>query len=110
MSYGKMLIHRCEILRHGEGRRGNFTKLVPESLYPPGTHCRFVRKTATNTDTAGRTKVSAFFVLYLPKRVKVQNGDLVVWSLDPDTKYKVQEPYAPSNRFNMVTIEKDGEA
>lgn len=110
MSYGKMLIHRCEILRHNENaKRGNFTKNIAVSVYPVGTHCRFVRKTAANTDANGRTKVSAYYILYLPKRVKVKNGDVVVWSLDPKEQYKVQEPYSPSNRFNVVTIEKEGE-
>ncbi len=109
MSFGKMLFHRCEILRYGEKKRGNFTKMSPISVYPAGTHCRFVRKTAANTDANGRTKVSAYYVLYLSKRIKVQNGDVVIWSLDPQAKYKVQEPYAPSNRFNVVTLEKEGE-
>lgn len=84
--------------------------MLPVSVYPPETRCRFVRKTATNTDANGRTKVSAYYVLYLPKRVNVKNGDVVIWSLDPEVKYKVQEPYTPSNRFNVVIIEKDGEA
>lgn len=104
-----MLIHKCEILRHDEVKRGNFTKMSLISIYSPGTHCRFVRKTATNTDANGRTKVSAYYVLYLPKRVKVKNGDVIIWSLDPEAKYKVQEPYVPSNRFHVVTLEKEGE-
>lgn len=84
--------------------------MVPVSIYPPGTRCRFVRKTATNTEANGRTIVSVGYVLYLPKRVIVKNGDVVIWSLDPEGRYKVQEPYTPSNRYNIVTIEKDGEA
>lgn len=109
MSFGRMLIHKCEILRHEKEKRGNFTKMMPVSVYPPGTHCRFVRKRAANTDVNGRTKVSAYYLLYLPKRIKVQNGDVIIWSLDPETQYKVQEPYTPSNRFNVVILEKDGE-
>lgn len=110
MSYGKMLIHRCEILRHAENiKRGNFTKKGLVSIYPAGTCCRIVRKIAKNIDAVGRTKVSAYCILYLPKTIKVINGDVVIWSLDPDGTYTVQEPYAPSNRFHVVTIFKDGE-
>lgn len=109
MSFGKMLIHRCEILRYEEEKRGNFTKMRPITVYQNEIRCRFVRKTATNTDSNGRTKVSAYYVLYLPKRIKVKNGDVIVWSLDPEAKYKVQEPYAPSNRFHIVTLQKEGE-
>lgn len=109
MSFGRILIHRCEILRYKEEKRGNFTKMVPISVYPKGTRCRFVRKNATNTDANGRTKVLAYYVLYLPKRIKVQNGDVIIWSMDLEVKYKVQEPYTPSNRFHIVMLEKDGE-
>lgn len=110
MSYGKLLIHRCDIYRHRDAKRGNFTKKLPgEKLYDD-VHCRFIRKTAANTEVTGRTKVSAFYLLYLPKRIHVKNGDVIVWILDPDNKYKVQEPFSPSNRFNVVTIEKEGEA
>ena len=55
MSFGRMLIHKCEVLRHEEGKRGNFTKMLPVLVYPSGTRCRFVRKTATNTEANGRT-------------------------------------------------------
>ena len=110
MSFGRMLIHKCEVLRHEEGKRGNFTKMRLVAIYPSGTRCRFVRKTATNTEANGRTKVSAYYILYLPKWVKVKNGDVIIWSLDPEAKYTVQEPYAPSNRFHVVTLEKEGEA
>lgn len=110
MSFGRMLIHKCEVLRHEEEKRGNFTKMKPVSVYPSGTRCRFVRKTATNTEVNGRTKVSVYYVLYLPKRVKVKNGDVIIWSLDPEAEYMVQEPYMPSNRFHVVTLEKEGEA
>lgn len=111
MSFGKMLIHKCEIFRHGDVARGNFTKKEPISIY--NTNCRFVRKNTVgmgNTLSNGRIKISAYYILYLPKRVNVKNGDLVAWSLDPHTMYKVQEPYSPSNQFNIVTIEKEGEA
>ena len=53
--------------------------------------------------------MSVYYVLYLPKQVKVKNGDIIIWSLDPESKYKVQEPYKPSNRFHIVTLEKEGE-
>ncbi len=113
MSYGRMLIHRCEIRRYVDKTRGNYTKKVSQVLYPAGTHCRFVRKTSTsieNTKDHGRVKVSVFYILYLPKQVQVQNGDCIIWSLDPKHLYKVQEPYSPSNRFNLVTVLKEGEA
>lgn len=109
MSFGRMLIHKCEVLRHEEKKRGNFIKMKPVSVYPPGTRCRFVRKNATNTEANGRIKVSAYYILYLPKRVEVKNGDVIIWSLDPEARYTVQEPYAPSNRFHVVTLEKEGE-
>ena len=42
-------------------------------VYPSGTRCRFVRKTATNIEANGRTKASVYYVIYLPKQVKVKN-------------------------------------
>lgn len=106
-----MLIHRCKILRYQEEKRGNFTNQVPKVLYPAGTHCRFVPKMNGSVDTEvdGRTKVVVFYDLYLSKRVQVKNGDLVIWSFDPDHFYQVQEPYAPSNRYTLVTVKKEGE-
>jgi len=110
MSFGKMLIHKCEIFRHTKVTKGNFTKDILDSIYPAGTRCRFVRKNATNTDANGRTKISAYYVVILPKRIRVKNKDIIIWSDNPTSEYQVQEPYSPDNRYNKFVVMKEGEA
>lgn len=112
MSIGKMLIHKCDILRHVDKSRGNFTQKVPSAIYE-NKRCRFIRKTSTNSEQLGRVKVSTYYILMLPKSVSVKNGDVVVWKrgeMDQEMRFKVEEPYSPCGKYNRVTIERESEA
>ena len=119
MSIGRMLIHRCDIFRHGDKMSGNFTKKELAPIYE-NKRCRFIRKSSTNTETMGHVKVSTYYVLMLPKSVRVKNGDVIYWTPEPDEsdsqddsktilKFKVEEPYAPSGRYRRVSIEREDE-
>lgn len=112
MSIGKMLIHRCNIYKHDDEKRGNFTKKVPDAMIYENRRCRFIRKNSTNTEENGRVKVNTYYVLMLPKSIKVENGNIVCW-VDKEGKeiyrFKVEEPYSPSGKYNRVSIEREGE-
>lgn len=112
MSIGRLLIHKCDIYRHTDKRCGNFTKKEPEKIFS-NKRCRFIRKTATNSNEMGRVKVNTYYVLMIPKSVRVENGDLVYWiagEYGQEMRFKVEEPYSPSGKYNRVTIERESEA
>lgn len=112
MSIGRMLIHRCDISRHEDTKRGNFTKKDASCIYE-NKRCRFIRKTSTSSEQLGRVKVSTYYVLMLPRSVIVKNGDIVVWKrgeMEQEMKFRVEEPYAPCGKYNRVTINQESEA
>lgn len=112
MSIGKLLIHRCDVYRHVDKKYGNFTKKEPEMIYS-NKRCRFIRKTSTNSSEMGRVKVDTYYILMLSRGVEVKNGDIVCWTAGEygqEMRFKVEEPYAPSGKYNRVTLERESEA
>ena len=108
-----MLIHKCNIYKHGNEKIGNFTKKVPNMKVYENQRCRFIRKNSTNTEENGRVKVNTYYVLMLPQSVSVENGNIVCWidkNGNETYRFKVEEPYSPSGKYNRVSIERESEA
>lgn len=107
---GRLLIHKCTIYRHEDGKRGNFTTKSPDKIVKEKVPCRFIRKTDKNTVENGRVKVLVTYSIMLPKKSDIKNGDRIRWSLEPDILYKVTEPYPSNGKFRHVMLEREGEA